>query len=388
MSARMRSGFGVRVTAAWQHRSHGHCCLDSSPRQRLAPPTQAFPPEAFGSRSSMPAANGATTAPAESCDGQPLSALAKKAPRPKPTGAKDLDMRLTFEHSCMVRIIDRMCKDPSVIMPIHSFMINTNMEQLSSAREVGASEWTGNYRQLERVPRAWMSEFLLKRAKDTGCDQTFTPALAKNICNESAQHIDMLFYFVTQTVPSMMFPKGLQDPRLASTVFSRRAAQCGDRLKNLCLNGGFAKEGSVDFKKGAFELQFQNDLLKQVTHVATGLHAHSFGDHIRISTRFELVDNHLDHAARVILRPTVFHLYELFPESAPFRRNMYGKKFKALNELVEKVTAEFDEEAKLKQDSTVEASDRVVVKAQKRGVRPTSRRRGSSWRTAKSRTTS
>lgn len=333
-------------------------------------------PEPFGAAGSscfaaplagMSVASATTkAAPAESCDGKPLAPLAKRIPRPKTTGNRDLDTKRSFEYSCMTRIVDRMSKDPEVISHLHNFMLNTNMKSLETAREKGNAEWTGEYKSLERVPRSWMSEFLVRRARDTGCDQIFNQDTLKRLCDENQQQVDMLFYFETQTVGSMPFPKGLEDPYTAATVFSRRAAQVGERLKDLTRAGGLAQGNRVDFRKGCYELEFEGAWLKSVRHVSSNVKVQSFDEHIRISTRFELVDNHLDHAARVTLNPTSYTLCDLFPADCAFKRTMYAKKTKAITDLITIVAQELRQEHDAKARAIIAPDTRIQDDLQKK----------------------
>eukprot|EP00969_Alexandrium_andersonii_P180811 7990333-Alexandrium_andersonii.AAC.1 len=213
-----------------------------------------------------------------------------------------MDAQKSIEFDCMVRIIDKMCKQPSIIVPLHGLMQSHDLEKVHSlASRVTVGSWTGQYKQLDRIPKSWTTEYLLSRAHFLGLN-VITHELLSKIEQDSMDALPMLFSFETQTVGAMAFPQQCSDKTICSKTFSKRAEQVGDRLKHLVLAGALGTEGKIDFGKGGcFTLKFAEGKLSELKH-CTGVVA-EVPSHVQITTAYTLVDNHLDHLARVELKP-------------------------------------------------------------------------------------
>lgn len=87
-----------------------------------------------------------------------------------------------------------------------------------------------------------------------------------------------------------------------------------------------------------------------------------------ILSSFKLLDNHLDHLARVTNPPVKTFLHELFPPDTRFKKNMVevGRKFKALSALADEVVDQQETAAIQAAENVVEADCRVTEAAKQK----------------------
>ena len=134
---------------------------------------------------------------------------------------------------------------------------------------------------------------------------------------EDSENILNLFYFEAQIMPHLNFPSQCSTNYLATRAFDSRAEEVGNRLLRFVENGGFREDGSLDFKKGGcYELEFEDDKASTVKHISGA--TVTLPSHVLITQEFTLHDNHMDHLARVELKPSMFALWTFFDDSHPF----------------------------------------------------------------------
>ena len=92
------------------------------------------------------------------CDASDLAPLAKRVPAVKPTGNAPTDGQLQAERKAMVQIIDAVCKQPKIIMPLFGYMTSSDFDASEDREKKGAEFWKGGYKQIERIPKGWISE--------------------------------------------------------------------------------------------------------------------------------------------------------------------------------------------------------------------------------------
>lgn len=263
----------------------------------------------------------------------------------------------------MVRLIDKMVKHPKVITPLHNYMMNNDLEHIQDEEALTPQDWTGNYKTLDRVPRSWICEYLLWRAKKTHCNQVLTVAALKKVEKESPDMVNLLFHYDTQTVGGMQFPKPCKDKRVATLTFHSRAEQVGNRLPKFLARGALGTGGTVDFMKGCFILTFdEGGVATCIEHTASGDKLEVLPSHITISNRYKLIDNHRDHFARVELLPAIFCWADLFPSGAAWKQHMVTKRFEGLADLAE-AQREKHEEERQQRGETVHESMVVLEEA-------------------------
>lgn len=180
-----------------------------------------------------------------------MAPLAAKVTAPKRTGNKAFDDRRASEHSCMVRLIDKMVKYPKVITPLHNYMMNHDLEHIQDEEALRRATTKPS----TAFPAAgFASTFCGARKRQ--CNQVLTVAALKKVENESPDMINLLFHYDTQTVGGMQFPKACKDKRVATLTFNNRADQVGNKLPKFLARGALGTGGTVDFMKGCFILTF------------------------------------------------------------------------------------------------------------------------------------
>lgn len=306
------------------------------------------------------------SAPPQSCDGKPLGRIASKITKPKSTGDQAFDAKKMLEHDAFVRIVDKMEKCPSVIMPLHGFMQTFDLTTFGSLAQKSPGQWTGDYRTIDRIPKGWISEFLVKRSIQLGMSALVSDKTIAELEQRSPDAIPTLFNFETQTMGTMMFPPDCRQREIASLVFTKRAEEVGNRLLALSKNGGFSTPGVVDYKKACFQLHFNDQgVVERITHV-TGADSGPLPAHVQVTQAFSLMDNHLDHCARLVLGPAKYMVADFFREDAPFKRLMVQRKCKRLHEIAATVLAEQTALADATELTEVKESDRTLKPALKK----------------------
>lgn len=95
-----------------------------------------------------------------SFDGKELSPLAKRVPMVKEKGNKAFDNKNKLNRKSMVKIIDAMCKRSKVVMPLVAYMESEDLEA-EVPDTVDSEAWKGGYKQIDRIPKGWVSSWLL-----------------------------------------------------------------------------------------------------------------------------------------------------------------------------------------------------------------------------------
>jgi hypothetical protein len=280
-----------------------------------------------------------------------------------------LDAKRIIDYNYMVTIIDTMSKKPQTISGLYGLMRTMNLEVIHEAKEFGKDEWQGNYKTLERIPKEWIGEYLVKRAVDLNLQKVVNREALKAIGNESIHGIQMLFQFETQTIPQLSFPEVAKDKAVATLMFENRAEAVGHRLNWLVQKGAFAVPGKVNFfSAGCYKLEFAGEILTGVAH-CSGI-AGIIPDHLKgfITKKFHLVDNHLDHMAKVELKPSEHYLWKFFLDDAPFRQKMIqkGKKFRELHKIADNVNIDMEAKRTRFAKVAVQESDEICKDVGKR----------------------
>lgn len=269
-------------------------------------------------------------------DGQAMCEYAAKCPRlGKASADEGLNKQLTLQHRCLQRIIDQCLRCPKYIMPLHSELLLIDPDAKQSE-----DIWSGNYKSMAQIPKQWKIGFILGEAKRQQVVSVTVAYLAK-VEAEDSSNISELFACILQLPETMTLPPGLCDGLTASRVFTARAMQVGDRLRQLQTGGGFGLEGNINYVKGgSFELTFKEGRCTHVGHTASKLVV-EVPAHVLVTPSYTLHSNNLDKKPDVLLKPNRFQLCDLFADDAPFRQVMYnkGKKWTSFSRLVEDINA-------------------------------------------------
>jgi len=188
---------------------------------------------------------------------------------------------------------------------------------------------------------------------------------------DSVDNIRTLFAFETQTLGSTSFPSACHDKYIATKTFTTRAQQVGDRLKNFLDQEGIQSSGALDFSKGGcYKLEFgQDGKCTNVVH-CTGAKV-QMPSHVVITTEFSLIDNHLDHLARVELLPCNYLLYEFFVAKKPgvLEHMIKDKKGDSLRKMAKAIAEKHAEgETQIEQQTVKEDKALLSVVAKKKAA--------------------
>lgn len=160
---------------------------------------------------------------------------------------------------------------------------------------------------------------------------------------QTPEDIHLLFAYDLQLQLAVPMPDLCRDAEIATRTFVNRSLEAGSRLKKFIDAGGLKTPGRAIFGSGGcYSLEFDSaGKAISVTHLPTTTSA-QVPSHIYIDTQFQLVDNHLDQAARVQLAPSQHYLHTLFPPSCDFKNKMQppGKRCKVLVDFAETASAE------------------------------------------------
>jgi hypothetical protein len=311
----------------------------------------------------------AASSPTSSCDGQPLAALAMKVPKVRLTGDLTTDTRKSIERDAFVRIVDKLSKYPQYIMHLHGIMLSQDLTADGSlAQPLGKLDWTGNYSNLSKIPKTWVAQYLMNRARALGVELTQT--LLNKLEEESVDNLRVLFSFETQTTLTLSFPTPCHDKHIASKTFNSRAAQVGSRLKSFIQAGGISATGALDFSKGGcYELIFDEASARCVgVKHCTGEEA-AVPQHVLITPSFDLVDNHLDHLARVELPPCNYYLMDFFKAvtGCKFTQHIIkDKKGDLLKAMAQQIADQLAAGMDAKEKETVEEDKEVFKEVQQK----------------------
>lgn len=145
-----------------------------------------------------------------SFDGKELSPLAKRVPMVKETGNKAFDNNNKLSRKSMVKIIDAMCKRPKVVMPLLAYLESEDLE--AEVPDIVDSEaWKGGYKQIDRIPKGWVSSWLLKCAQNNDILKLLSESYLSTVAAQDSDGISILFAFVTQVIGTMAMPELMQD---------------------------------------------------------------------------------------------------------------------------------------------------------------------------------
>jgi hypothetical protein len=305
-----------------------------------------------------------------SCDGSDLHPFAKRVPAVHRGGSPAVQKLRAQQHDALVRIVDQLMKYPGYILPVQNELLNGNL--LFKAEDIAEKgEWTGDYKSLGKIPESWMMDFLRELAENQQVPQITLEKL-KSVSAHSSDNIDLLFSTSVQLPTTMPFPEDMADVVVALRTLKARSEEVGARLRILVNGGGLKADGSVVCGPGAgsYDILFRESTDGYATSI---IHCQSklsvpFPSHIKMDRTWLLIDNHLDHLARVEKHPCRYFLRDLFPPDAAFKRCMpvQGKKFHLLSQAANRFKVLVDaEKSKVEKKSVGEAATDACKEAAK-----------------------
>lgn len=275
------------------------------------------------------------TAAALSCDGKPLSTLAKKVPQHKRCADHNADDIGKRQRDALVWILDRLSKRPQEIIPLQSYMITRDLSAVATA--AGPSDWSPPYKALERLPKPFMTKLLVELALEGTMEKHFNKSVATKLEVSDSMNIPTLFSLVLQLPLSCTLPEEFADESICMMTLKKRASDVGKRLKTFIDAGGLGSNSLLDIRGGgAFKFHFDEQGKALFVEHCLGEKV-AVPSHILVTPSFAIHDNHLDFKSTAKLHPQSIPLHSFFTASGSsndFLKHMYqpGKKFRSLHD--------------------------------------------------------
>lgn len=190
-------------------------------------------------------------------------------------------------------IIDHCISDSSHVLPLHSLL----MKRLSSSSSTGGDRFSTKLTTIYSIPEDWLAHWVTSES-----DLSATDLIAAKKYDPEA--ITMLAKQALQLPSHLKWPDAANVCEFMFWMLSKRHAYCGSRIQGIRASSNFdPKVGKINLKHGgAYTMTFQDELLCKITHVsgeAVELDAKVY----RITTSYELVNNHSDKDAALVLDP-------------------------------------------------------------------------------------
>jgi hypothetical protein len=236
----------------------------------------------------------------QTCDGTPLSAIAKKVPLPKRFKSKGS----TVNHACldqqmMIHIVDKLWKAPKYIKDMHAILYSHEYPMPAASVQSGLSFDNAEVKSIAKCP----DDFLAQRLKTVYGAHGLTDAIL-NAIGSDKDNLHILTAMDLQLSPTAAFPKEIHnDEALCHAIMDARRAQVGSlRVKGLIEGGGLTAAGINVSKGGCFSIEFGTEdsfnIGLNIVHNPTGTKI-SIPAHSPITREFDLIDNYVDNLARV-----------------------------------------------------------------------------------------
>lgn len=141
-----------------------------------------------------------------SYDGKELAPLARRVPQVKATGSVTTDTQLRMQRNAMINIIDAISKRPKLVMPLFAYLTANDLEADIPDAPQDADAWKGGYRQLDRIPRGWLSAWLLQYASRHEISTMLSEDYLCKLARADSDGINTIFFFATQLLGTMPPP--------------------------------------------------------------------------------------------------------------------------------------------------------------------------------------
>lgn len=183
--------------------------------------------------------------------------LAMKVPQPPRTGNPILDGDADARRECFMTIIDVLQEDSSEVLPTFNELakrLRMKAKQLQCDGDKFSAVTV-----FGKTDEDFATSFILSKSDMTLND------LVKAKQHDDAAVMQLLQYML-QYAPNLRYPEEAVVKEVTSRVFCSREALMGQRLRKFKASGGFVASGTINWKKGAYELVFTAEVLTEIRH--------------------------------------------------------------------------------------------------------------------------
>lgn len=272
-------------------------------------PTKAAKGKGVGLGGVSPATKaGATEKPGTDCQIEGDCSLSRRIGKVKPCGDLALYMKKVGERNALVRIVDRLERErqlaPAVWQAIESGLIRPPGMEVDENKTFFAKKVP----RVSSLPTEWVANWLHL----VGASGGLSKELLDKIDAQDEMNLLHIFAAATKTSLSTPLPRELQHKPTCARVFTKRAADVGNRLTTLkgCLRADF----SVNWQKwGPFQLIWdeEGNRIKGIRHMQ-GAEVNPLPAHVVLTRDFELSLPWSDFEATLTLGSSVHKLSGLF----------------------------------------------------------------------------
>ena len=320
-------------------------------------PTRPALALAHAARMAPGAASSATKA-----DSEALHPYAQKYLAVKRTGDANLDESAEALRTCAQQVVNWLLEDPAKALPLHQQMLKKRQR---SAKLVTALPPSDRFKHISIIGK-------LELAFVVGAVVELSDLSADDVL-EASKHDDaaprQLLSFGTLWSYSLRVPGEAIVKEVLMDLIKQRAATMGGRLRNFKAGGGVHKDGSINWKRGAYRLEFESDddsaKLVKISHVSGAWVAVSNSS---IDRSWTLGCNWLDHEATLTHRPlkptTVVTFFDDKEKSGPHCQRKASGVNKEFNSAAKAVAERFWKQLQHKAEAAA-GNDEVSSKLDK-----------------------
>ena len=220
----------------------------------------------------------------------PMSALAKKLPKPRPTGNSFKDLQAQREHRLFVDCINILSMRPDVRGDCKGFLDQAIAEKEKD--ELVSEDYFAEISTLGKLEEAWVLSWIVKTTGFSATD------LGKAKLDDKDILVHLLEFLLNAT-RTLKLSEALQRKAIAARAFELRMVQAGNRKALLC-GRTLMKNGQVNHFIFVYKLTFENEKASECTHRPTGDKTRIPQD-VAITKEFDLMHNCSDMQAVVVL---------------------------------------------------------------------------------------
>ena len=269
-----------------------HVAVDEAPGQVLG-----------GSASSLVFAAAQPGLVASGVQSQPVCAMAKRIPKPRPTGNSVKDNAQNTEYGLYVQCVNLLDAHPKVRQECAGFLVQAlNEKRKDDETKNGFFEEVSS---LGKLPECFVVAWMCKHTGFTASDLGRAKLQNKEILHH-------LMEFLLCATKTLKIPEAMRSKLVAYKTLDMRLEEAGNRHL-LVQNHALIKSGKVNYLMFAYKLVFEGDVVKTVVHRPTKAEA-VVPDDVLIDKEFELCADHSDMGAYVV--KGVHHCIYLYKFSA------------------------------------------------------------------------
>lgn len=264
-------------------------------------------------------------------EGSPAK-YAAALPKVRPSGDAGLDQEHGVIRKEMVALVDMLLRHPEHVQPTKGWL-EARIERLQSAKAEG--EYFTDVSTLTKLmtDEAFIVGAVMRNSKLTKADLEKVKAY-------DSDGVKQLFQVMLEASAGLQIPQEMLSKQVANMVVDRRAAQVGNRLKNVAMGKGVLGSGKVIWTEiGPYGLHVRENKVVKIIHRFSGCEVDP-GDEVTLTTEYVIDAAHSAMKARAIKGMNKYWMHEFFsPGTGPHHKDLKAitGKSAALQALVKEV---------------------------------------------------